>query len=257
MTEVGGGRRIETVAFAHLAGVEPASAPAERRRVVPIAALTGLLVVVAALLVFFLRPGFGGSGGSGARGLDARVAAVIPLRPVLTHVAVGANAVWVSSVDSGTAGDVGSPGLLWRIDPRTNQRSGPLALGAGIDGLALVAGSIWVVDGESLRRINPVTGKVQATVRGVAAGQIVAGGGALWAGRQRIELPTLDVRPVDLPAGAVISAAGPAGVWAAGDGLYRLDPRNGRVVAHVARPGFRPVALAESKSSLWVAYSSR
>jgi hypothetical protein len=46
-------------------------------------------------------------------------------------------------------------------------------------------------------------------------------------------------------------------VWAAGDDLYRLDPRNGRVVAHVARPGFRPVALAESKSSLWVAYSSR
>jgi hypothetical protein len=98
---------------------------------------------------------------------------------------------------------------------------------------------------------------VQATVRGVSAGQIVAGGGALWAGRQRIELPTLHVRPVDLPAGAVVGAAGPAGVWAAGADLYRLDPHSGRVVARVARPGFRPVAVAESKNSLWVAYSSR
>lgn len=258
MTRTEAGRTIERLSSAPLAGAEPVPAAAEsqgRGRLLLWLAL-GAAALAVALVVAFLRPGFGGSSGRPGGKVVPHVSAVIQLRPVLTHVAVGTSGVWVSSVGASTAGNAEAPGLLWRIDPRTNRPASRIPLTTGVDGLALAKRSIWAVDGQSLRRIDPATGRVLHTYTEVAAGKIVAGAGALWAGGQRVDLRTLAVRRLSLPSGAVVAAAGPAGVWAIGDDVYRLDPRTGRVIARIGRSGFRPAAIAESGSSLWIAYAS-
>jgi DNA-binding SARP family transcriptional activator/ABC-type branched-subunit amino acid transport system substrate-binding protein/streptogramin lyase len=90
-------------------------------------------------------------------------------------IAVGADAVWVTSPDEGT---------LWRIRARRSTAVGAIALQRGVSDLAVSAdGAVWVANtlAGSLTRIDPTTGTVVRTVDlGVIPRSLATDGGTLW-----------------------------------------------------------------------------
>jgi len=190
-----------------------------------------------------------------ARALQPVVTAVVPLRPVITGLAVGSGGVWASS-ESGGATTPSAGGLLWRIDPATNRPGSPIALSGGGQGIAFAAGSVWTVSPEGTRRVDPQTGRVLAEIEAARGSEIEGFGNALWVGQQRIDPATNAVVAVGSFDGFV-NAIGPEGTWARSDVLERVDSRTGRILATLRRPGFTPNAIGLGGGSVWVAYASR
>ena len=187
--------------------------------------------------------------------LQPVVAAVVPLRPVITGVTVGAGAVWASS-ESGGATNPSAAGLLWRIDPGTNHAASPIPVSGGGQGIAIAAGSVWTVSPQGTQRVDPRSGRVVARIDAARGSEIEGFGDTLWVGQQRIDPATNTVAAVGTFDGFV-TAIGPEGTWARSDSLERVDPRTGRVLATLRRPGFTPNAIALAAGSVWVAYASR
>jgi hypothetical protein len=197
------------------------------------------------------------AGGSSDNGnaLQPVVAAVVPLRPVITGVAVGSGAVWASS-ESGGATNPTAAGLLWRIDSGTNHAATPIVVGGGGQGIAVAAGSVWTVSPQGTRRLDPTSGRVVARIDGARGSEIEGFDDTLWVGQQRIDPATNTVAAVGTFDGFV-AAIGPEGTWARSDALERVEPRTGRVLATLRRQGFTPNAIALGGGSVWVAYASR
>jgi hypothetical protein len=214
-------------------------------------AVAGLL---AAAAVGYAIHRAGGSSDNG-RALQPVVAGVVPLRPVITGLAVGAGAVWASS-ESGGATNPSAAGLLWRIDPGTNRAGSPIPVTGGGQGIAIAAGSVWTVSPQGTQRVDPRSGKVVARIDAARGSEIEGFGDTLWVGQQRIDPATNTVAAVGTFDGFV-TAIGPEGTWARSDALERIDPRNGRVLATLRRDGFTPNAIALGGGSVWVAYASR
>lgn len=78
--------------------------------------------------------------------------------------------VWVTNTDSG--------GSLMRVDPLTRYVTLTLneLIGFGDDGF----GSFWLASGDSVYRLEPITGITVATVRLTRAAQVAVGEGAVW-----------------------------------------------------------------------------
>ena len=190
-----------------------------------------------------------------ARALEPVVAAVVPLRPVITGLAVGSGGVWASS-ESGGATSPGAAGLLWRIDPSTNRVGSPMPVSGGGQGIAVAAGSVWTVSPEGTRRVDPRSGRMLAEIEAARGSEIEGFGNALWVGQQRIDPATNSVAAVGSFDGFV-TAIGPEGTWARSDAVERVEPRTGRVLATLRRPGFTPNAIGLGGGSVWVAYASR
>lgn len=190
-----------------------------------------------------------------ARALEPTVAAVIPLRPVITGLATGSAGVWASS-ESGGATIPSAGGLLWRIDSGTNRAGSPIPVSGGGQGIAIAAGSVWTVSPEGTRRVDPRTGRVIAQIAAARGSEIEGFGDSLWVGQQRIDPATNTVVAVGTFDGFV-AAIGPEGTWARSDAVERVDPRTGRILAHLRRPGFTPNAIGLGGGSVWVAYASR
>jgi hypothetical protein len=214
-------------------------------------AVAGLL---AAAAVGYAIHRAGGSSDNG-RALQPVVAGVVPLRPVITGLAVGAGAVWASS-ESGGATNPSAAGLLWRIDPGTNRAGSPIPVTGGGQGIAIAAGSVWTVSPQGTQRVDPRSGKVVARIDAARGSEIEGFGDTLWVGQQRIDPATNTVAAVGTFDGFV-TAIGPEGTWARSDALERIDPRTGRVLATLRRDGFTPNAIALGGGSVWVAYASR
>jgi hypothetical protein len=214
-------------------------------------AVAGLL---AAAAVGYAIHRAGGSSDNG-RAVEPVVAGVVPLRPVITGVAVGAGAVWASS-ESGGATNPSAAGLLWRIDPGTNRARSPIPVTGGGQGIAIAAGSVWTVSPQGTQRVDPRSGKVVARIDAARGSEIEGFGDTLWVGQQRIDPATNTVVAVGTFDGFV-TAIGPEGTWARSDALERIDPRTGRVLATLRRHGFTPNAIALGGGSVWVAYASR
>lgn len=214
-------------------------------------AVVGLLAAIAV--------GYGihrASSSSGdARALEPVVAAVIPLRPVVTGLAVGSGGVWASS-ESGGATTPSAGGLLWRIDPATNRAGNPVPVRGGGQGIAIAAGSVWTVSPEGTRRVDPRTGRVIAQIATARGSEIEGFGNALWVGQQRID-PATNTVAADGSFDGFVTAIGPEGTWARSDAVERVDPHTGRVLARLRRPGFTPNAIGLGGGSVWVAYASR
>lgn len=251
MTVRAGLPRIIKLSSGRLVAAQSPSAWIMRPRFVA-AAVAALLVVVAA--------GYGihranRSSGNGARDLQPAVAAVLPLRPVITGIAAGGGAVWASS-ESGGATNPTAGGLLWRIDPGTTRAVKPIPVSGGVQGIAIAAGSVWTVSPEGTRRVDPRSGRVLARIGAARGSEIEGAGNALWVGQQRIDPATNTVAAVGSFDGFV-AAIGPEGTWARSDLLERVEPRTGRVLATLRRDGFTPNAIALGGGSVWVAYASR
>lgn len=216
-------------------------------------AVAALVVGAAVGYAVYRSSGLGGEGAS--RGLEPAVAAVVPLRPVITGIAVGPGGVWASS-ESGGATNSSAAGLLWRIDPATNRAGRPFTVTGGGQGIAIAAGSVWTVSPNGTSRVDPETGQVVARIEAARGSEIEGAGSDLWVGRIRIDPGTNSVATVGSFDGFV-TAIGPEGTWARSDVLERVEPRTGRVLATLRRPGFTPNAVALGGGSVWVAYASR
>jgi hypothetical protein len=232
-----------------MVAAEGRSAAPSRGRLVAASALAAL--VVAAGVVYATQRGGGSSAGSG---VEPVLAGVVTLRPTITGVVAGPGGIWASSESGGAA--TGASGLLWRIDPASNDADPPVTVAAGGPGIAAAAGAIWTVSPNGTTRVDPKTGEVVATIATARGSEIEGGGSSIWVGQTRVDPATNTVATTGSFDGFV-TAIGPEGTWARSDVVERVDPRTGRIVATLRRPGFTPNAVAVGGGSVWVAYASR
>jgi DNA-binding beta-propeller fold protein YncE len=208
-----------------------------------------------------------------------RVTSFIRLPPTPTAITVAYGRVWVTEAEEG-------PGIVVRIDPRTNHVSGPpIRVGAGPGEIVSGAGTLWVTNTSyspnvpNVSRINPATGAVAST-RGSSWGGTdrlgnakisridAVGAGSLWTTDANV------VQRVD-PANGHVTAAIPVPhawhaifwhglAWAltavAPSGLgtvVGIDPASNRVVVHGAPFHGAPMAIAAGPTGLWVVFANR
>ena len=138
-----------------------------------------------------------------------RVAAFIGLQPNPTGITVAHGRVWVTEPKEG-------PGIVVRINPRTNRVSGPpIRVGVGPGAIVSGAGTLWVASMHYVSRINPATGAV------------VNARGGPWGGTDRLGNAKV----------YMIDAVGAGSLWTIGANVVqRLDPANGQVTAAIPVP---------------------
>jgi hypothetical protein len=143
-------------------------------------------------------------------------------------------------------------------------------------GMAFGAGSLWVAGGDAVRRIDPASDRVVATIpvgtagtgpAGMGPSGVAFGAGAVWApvavpgALWQID-PASDRVVARIPLGrplreAISVSAARGAVWVAsrGDGergvLFRVDPARHRLVAELPLDGV-PTAMAANQAAVWV-----
>jgi streptogramin lyase len=204
-----------------------------------------------------------------------RVTSFIRLPPTPIGITVAHSRVWVTVTKTG-------PGIVVRIDPRTNRVSGPpIRVGAGPAEIVSGAGTLWVTNssfGVSVSRINPATGAVVGA-RGRQWGDTdrlgnakisridAVGAGSLWTTNVNV------VQRVD-PANGHVTAAilvphawhvifwhglawALTGVAPSGLGtVVGIDPASNRVVVHGAPLRGAPRAITAGPTGLWVVFAN-
>jgi class 3 adenylate cyclase len=170
-------------------------------------------------------------------------------------VAVGEGFVWLCS-----------RGKLWKIAPSGRVLAKiPIRCVGGTDSIVIADHSVWAVTDVVgvIKRINPETTKVEATIDVQNAERISAGLGAIWAlspaetKNTVTEINPATSRPVfsigisgtPRPDGL---AVGFASLWVGqGTRVLRIDPVRGRVTASIEVHGFPKQIVAEG-GKIWV-----
>jgi hypothetical protein len=141
----------------------------------------------------------------------------------------GLDAIWVTSRST-----------VSRIDPHSGAVTQPLHRVGDVR--AVGGGSLWgssanSADDAGVQRVDPVTGRVVATIR-IPYGVLMAFGlGTLWVAQ---DAPT-------------ITSGGDEPVKPKPGKLYRIDPGNNRLLGRpVPLPGIAPTALAVGEGAVWV-----
>jgi streptogramin lyase len=181
-----------------------------------------------------------------------------------TGVAVDAGAIWVIH---------GLRGQVSRVDPQFNQVTNTIdvagaAFGSGQGAVAIGAGSVWAVFGDStFARIDPADVRVAgSTFAGSAPAGVVVGSGSVWVANsgdatvQRYNPSTFEEGPLRTisvgrrPSGM---AAGAGAIWVAAageDAVIRIDPSTSSTITIPVGDG--PTAVAFGNGSIWVANSA-
>jgi YVTN family beta-propeller protein len=153
--------------------------------------------------------------------------AALPLGESPTLVVFGHGDAWV----------VNQRGrIVSRVDATKRRVVDNISAPIPISGLAAAAGSIWLSGGDGrIRHIDPEYNRLDGTsIRSCdgCGGELAAGERALWTTDDFDNLARVDPRtgasirsPANLARGAHGVAVGEGGVWVAGDGVTRLDPR--------------------------------
>ena len=213
----------------------------------------GLLLAVAtvAAALAALRGGEEGSTPPQANGVaaigaaDTELASFTETQTAPSSLAVGEGAAWALSLDERT---------VTRIDLDSKKASPPIRLRDVPVHITTGAGAVWVLQGESLSRIDPRTSRV--STRALPAGdeypgdlafanwgfaQVAVGAGAVWAINpddrtvSRFD-PASGRRVATIPVDAATIAAGPEGVWfISGEDSLAVTPINPRTNG-VGRP---------------------
>ncbi len=153
-----------------------------------------------------------------------RILARIPLTWKPTLVASGYGFIWIVSREDHTVA---------RLDPNTHQFVGaPVRLPEPIYDIVVGEGGVWVTGDTTVTRLDPVTGKITATLRADQFGdggpfRLAVGDGSIWL--------------VNL-----IQAA-----W--GSHVHRIDPHTNRFVGKPATVGVEAVGIAFGADSVWTA----
>jgi YVTN family beta-propeller protein len=183
-----------------------------------------------------------------------------------TGIAATAAHLWVAG---------GYDHALWRIDrdglPRLklnfSERIGPLPAGyeRGEAGVAVGEGALWLVHGEEVTKLDPVSGAVRATARvgGRWNSSIAVANGAVWTALDRggeYAVESVDARSpvrtgrVDLISFASEILAAAHSVWVAvrnADAVWQLDGDD-RTLVRTLPVGDYPESLSFLDGSLWV-----
>ena len=232
--------------------------------------------------------------------VDARtneLVAQVPVGARPAAIVAGDGAVWVSNLDdrsvsrldptslrtirttglgsqpSGLAADgravwaATSAGRVVRLDARFDAvtrairvPSGSLINVEAVPGVAVGGGSLWVVSGTGVARVDPATGDIRRRFEtGNDPHAVALGSGAAWVA----DLVDNAVTRID-PTGAtdrivvgnrpVAVAAGAGGVWvvnALDDTVVRLNPET-RTIEATIRVGDRPSGIAAASGAIWV-----
>lgn len=176
-------------------------------------------------------------------------------------LATGVGVIWVAApvhVDDDPA--VGNAsGWIGRLDPRLATLRVTQVHGDPPAQVAVGAGSVWVAGGRTLRRVDPRSGRVTASVRiGRYVGDVAASARSVW-----VDLPNagtilrLDARTRRVVGSAAVgrSTSGTSLalgrlLWAATDaGVVAVDPATDRVVRRVALP--HATAVAADGDRVW------
>jgi DNA-binding beta-propeller fold protein YncE len=169
-------------------------------------------------------------------GVSARTRSIsrtVPLRGSADAIAAGEGSVWVADGGRGWVSRIaaGYERVTQRIRvPISDRATRPTGrLQAPRASLAVGDGAVWLANGsDSLVRIDPATGKVDAVPAGRRVEAVAEAGGAVWALSSR-------------------SAS-----------LLRIDPRAGRVTDRISIATRReggapfPVAIAATAGTVWV-----
>ena len=102
---------------------------------------------------------------------------------LLSHLAVGAGAVWAADAVED---------VVWRVDARTGRATRTIPAGNCPSGIAIGFGSVWVAgrDSGTVSRIDPDSNRVVVTIRvGREVGPIAVGDGRVWIARQGVVTP--------------------------------------------------------------------
>ena len=190
----------------------------------------------------------------GSPGVVAKIKVSPAAAPCAT--AAGGGFVWVS--------EYGQPYLL-RIDPRTNRVVGRTMIGTGSCGLGYGAGSLWIEDTSSntISRVSAGTHKrLKAIPVGIAPYDATFAFGSAWTTPhvdgllERIDPARNSVVARWPVPGAIGVVAAFGSVWAAGqDGVVRVDPSSGRVLATIPVEGGAGWTAASS-DAVWVTGAS-
>lgn len=154
------------------------------------------------------------------------------------HVIYGLHAIWVQNT---------SPSSVMRVDPATGHVATISEADVGSPGFSAGAiatgyGSLWSAYGGALKRLNPETGAILASIPIPRAEAIAIGGGEVWV----LSAPRSRSRTLFYP------IKGTAALW-------EVNPRTNRIVGKpVKLNALQPTALAATAHNVWVAdYNSR
>jgi class 3 adenylate cyclase/streptogramin lyase len=249
------------------AAIQPT--PILRRRSTRLAVLGGVVLVLAAVVLWFLTrpttlPNIPANMIGRIDPVSGDITAAVETGTPPTAVAGGSGSIWVASEDTQT---------LTRIDPETG-RTGPTVATQGSPTSVVVDenGTVWVLNQfqATVVRIEPARGAVEDSV-GLESGtkDIAAGEGAIWVvnegarGLTRIDphdpqtnivASVLAVESFDSAPGAV--ATGNGFVWVvAGPTVLKFDPRTGEVVGE-ATTRFIGREVAFGEGFVWVAHTA-
>ena len=208
-----------------------------------------------------------------------RVTSFIRLPPTPGAITVAHGRVWVAEAEEG-------PGIVVRIDPRTNHVSGPpIRVGTGPGEIVSAAGTLWVTNTSyspnlpNVSRINPATGAVANTRDGLWGGTDrlgnakisrvdAVGAGSLWTtgvnvvqrvdpgnGHVTAAIPVPHAWHVIFWHGLAwaVTAVAPSGLGT----IVGIDPASNRVVVHRAPFHGAPMAIAAGPTGLWVVIANR
>ena len=188
---------------------------------------------------------------------SGRVTASLPVPDVGDSIAVAGGLVWVTNYH----------GDLLRIQPRTNKITGkPAYVGFGGWWITPGAGALWVTDAHGgITRLDPVTGAAAAFSNYAVLDVSAAGAGSLWSSQVKRVDPATGRVTASIPvAGAyqLVFWRGSAWVLALRRSLtlIRIDPGTNQVTGKpvpVGKPvpagqGTEPSVMAAGPTGLWV-----
>ncbi len=188
-----------------------------------------------------------------------RVTASLPVPGVGDAIAVARGMVWVTDYH----------GYLLRIQPRINKITGkPIHVGLGGWWITPGAGALWVTStygAGAITRLDPVTGKAGAFGSNAVFDVSAAGAGSLWSSQVKRVDPATGTVTASIPvAGAyqVLFWRGTAWVLALRRSLtlIRIDPATNQVTGEpvpVGKPvpagqGTEPAVMQAGPTGLWV-----
>ena len=153
-----------------------------------------------------------------------------------------------------------------------------IRIGGFPNALAVGDGTVWIVGGGRrsgrIVRIDQSSNRVAARIRAPVGSErscgIATAGGSVWAaaydpGSRRTTVLRIDpkrariVGRIPIPNAACVTAAAGA-VWVSSPEsrtLTRIEPKSGRVVAHIRKAGSYPEGIAFGYGSVWVASGTR
>lgn len=254
---------VESLGRALHGDAAPAAKVAERNGGRPYV-WVGVLIVVAALVAALLLLGDGDDSGGQATTPEPGATGKTPSPPTVTTGATGAGPVglavgdlrlWVASRDGNRVDRLRLGNLKPFAEPTPLQAPRAVAVGFG---------SIWVVDGQALYRLDPGEGAAPQRIDvGSGPDDVATDGSYVWVSDEdsdqvtRID-PTGDLTnaTVGVPDEPRSIATGGGAVWVVSSGdpkLTKIDPAAAQVEGVPASIGVRPTSVAFGDDRVWVA----